>query len=270
MRPRERGVTFNLATLFETAADAVGERTAMITDRGRFTYADLEERSNRLANHLTARGVGAGDHVGLMLLNGTEYVEGMLAAYEVRAVPINVNYRYVETELRYLFDDANLVGLVFHRQFADRVAAVTGDLPKLRTFLVVDDGASGDGPAGTEEYEAALAAASPARPPADGRSGDDIYIAYTGGTTGMPKGVMWRHEDIFFASMGGGDPYQSGNSSPRPRSCSAASRDGDRGPPHSPVHARRPRAGWCSSPSTAVAPSSSPPAGGSIPRPSGT
>ena len=204
-------MTFNLADLFECAADAVPERTAMVTDRGRFTYAALDERVNRLANHLAASGIGAGDHVGLMLLNGTEYVEGMLAAFKIRAVPINVNYRYVENELRYLFDDADLVALIFHRQFGDRVAAVAGDLPDLRSFLVVEDGATAGAPDGTTDYEAALAAASPTRPPSAGRTGDDIYIAYTGGTTGMPKGVMWRHEDIFFASLGGGDPYQMGN-----------------------------------------------------------
>ena len=205
-------MTFNLADLFEKAVDTVASRTAMVTDRGRFTYAQLDERINRLAHALTAAGIGPGDHVGLMLLNGTEYVEGMLAAYKVRAVPINVNYRYVENELRYLFDDADLVGLIFHRQFAARVAAIAADVPKLRTYIVVDDDSTTAAvPDGTIEYEKALAESSPERPPHGGRSGNDIYIAYTGGTTGMPKGVMWRHEDIFFASMGGGDPFQLGN-----------------------------------------------------------
>ncbi|MHB8468064.1 MAG: acyl-CoA synthetase [Acidimicrobiales bacterium] len=206
-------MTFNLADLFECAVDAVSTRTAMVTDRGRFTYGDLDERANRLANHLTASGIGAGDHVGLMLLNGTEYVEGMLAAYKIRAVPINVNYRYVENELRYLFDDADLVGLILHRQFGERAASIAADLPKLRTYLVVEDdtAATATLPPGTDDYEVALAKALPDRPPHGERSGDDIYIAYTGGTTGMPKGVMWRHEDIFFASMGGGDPFQMGN-----------------------------------------------------------
>ena len=203
-------MTFNLADLFEVVADAVPDRTALITDRGRFTYALLEERANRLAGVLAEAGVGAGDHVGLMLVNGTEYVEGMLAAFKLRAVPINVNYRYVEGELRYLFADADLVALVTHAQFTAQVAAVAPDLPKLRTILVVDDGSPSQQPDATP-YEDALGKADPARPDPSGRSGDDIYCAYTGGTTGMPKGVLWRHEDIFFASLGGGDPTQMGN-----------------------------------------------------------
>src|SRR5437016_1196781 len=111
-------MSLNLADLFEVVVDHAPDRVAMVTDRGRMTYTELDERSNRLAQHLAARGVGPGDHVGLMLLNGTEYVEGMLAAFKLRAVPINVNYRYVSDELRYLFTDADLVALVFHQQFA--------------------------------------------------------------------------------------------------------------------------------------------------------
>ncbi len=139
----------------------------------------------------------------------------MFAAFKLRAVPVNVNYRYVEGELRHLFEDADLVALVYHRQFGPRVAAVSGDLPLLRHLLVVDD-ASGERPApGSVEYEEALAKASTDRP-AVTRSGDDRYIAYTGGTTGLPKGVVWRHEDIFFGAMGGGDPIQTGNPISRP------------------------------------------------------
>jgi acyl-CoA synthetase (AMP-forming)/AMP-acid ligase II len=131
----------------------------------------------------------------------------MLAAYKIRAVPINVNYRYVEDELRYLLDDSDAVAIVFDREFAPKLASIRDELPKLETFLFVDDG-SDVPPAvldglGARDYEDALAAAS-----ADGnfapRSADDLYILYTGGTTGMPKGVMWRHEDIFFGAFGGG------------------------------------------------------------------
>jgi 3-oxocholest-4-en-26-oate---CoA ligase len=190
----------NLADLFEKVVDTVGERDALVAGDRRLTYAELDERANRLANHLAAQGVGPNDHLGLQLANGTEYVEGMLAAFKIRAVPINVNYRYVAAELTYLFDDADLVALVVNQQFADSARSAAG--PKLRHTLVVGDGG---------DYEDALAAASPARPDGSARSGDDLYCVYTGGTTGMPKGVLWRHEDIFFGAMGGGDPMQMGN-----------------------------------------------------------
>ena len=183
----------------------------MVTSARRLTYAELDDRANRLANDLVARGVGPGDHVGLQLLNGTEYIEAMLAAFKVRAVPINVNYRYVENELRYLFDDADLVALVHHRQFGPQVAAAAKGLSGLRHFLVVDDESGEPLAEGSVGYEEALAAAPADRPPAGHRSPDDHYIAYTGGTTGMPKGVVWRQEDIFFAAMGGGDPMQMGD-----------------------------------------------------------
>ena len=207
--------TFNLADLFELVADAIPEREAMVAGPRRLTYGDLEERANRLAHQLLASGVRAGDHVGLQLLNGSEYVEGMLGAFKIRAVPINVNYRYVDAELAHLFDDADLVAVVHHRQFSSRVAAVAPGLPLLRSLIVVEDGSDEPSPRGAVAYEEALAAASPIRDFGP-RSGDDIYCAYTGGTTGMPKGVLWRQEDIFFAAMGGGDPLQSGDFITRP------------------------------------------------------
>ncbi|HEX6476225.1 MAG TPA: acyl-CoA synthetase [Acidimicrobiales bacterium] len=207
--------TFNLCDLFELVADAIPEHQAMVAGGRRLTYRELDDRANRLAHHLASSGVRAGDHVGLQLLNGTEYVEAMLGAFKIRAVPININYRYVDAELAHLFDDADLVGVVLHRQFSPRVAAVAGNLPQLHTFLVVEDGTEAAPPQGAVGYEDALGRASPDRDFAP-RSGDDIYCAYTGGTTGMPKGVLWRHEDIFFAAMGGGDPLQAGNFISRP------------------------------------------------------
>jgi acyl-CoA synthetase (AMP-forming)/AMP-acid ligase II len=207
--------TFNLADLFELVADAIPEREAMVAGAHRLTYGDLEERANRLAHHLLAVGVRAGDHVGLQLLNGSEYVEGMLGAFKIRAVPINVNYRYVDAELAYLFDDADLVAVVHHRQFSPRVAAVASGLPLLDSLVVVEDGSDEPRAPGAVGYEDALVAASRIRDFGP-RSGGDIYCAYTGGTTGMPKGVLWRQEDIFFAAMGGGDPLQSGDFIKRP------------------------------------------------------
>ena len=198
-------MSYNLSELFERVVDAVPDREAIASPGRRLTYAQLDERANRLAHHLEGAGVGAGDHIGLQLLNGTEYLEGMLAAFKLRAVPINVNYRYVERELHHLFDDADLVALVFSRQFGGRVAAVAPRLPALHHLVVVEDGTDESVPDGAVPYEEALAAASPERG-FEGRSGDDVFCAYTGGTTGMPKGVLWRHEDIFFAALGGGDP----------------------------------------------------------------
>src|SRR5262245_5722749 len=132
-------MTYNLADLFEHVARAVPEREAMVTVERRLTYSQLDERASRLADHLAQRGIGRGDHVGLHLLNGTEYLEGMLAAFKLSAVPININYRYVERELAYLYDNADLVALVCHRRFAPLVSAVRPEVPRLKTLVVVDD-----------------------------------------------------------------------------------------------------------------------------------
>jgi acyl-CoA synthetase (AMP-forming)/AMP-acid ligase II len=196
---------FNLADLWECVVDALPGHESMVCGQRRLTYAAADERANRLASHLGTGGIGPGDHVALYLYNGTEYLEGMLATFKLRAVPINVNYRYAEEELRYLLSDADAKAVVFHREFAPTLAAVREQLPLLTQYLVVDDD-SGASVAGLDasEYEEALEASSPARdfPP---RSADDVYILYTGGTTGMPKGVMWRAEDIFFGALGGGN-----------------------------------------------------------------
>jgi acyl-CoA synthetase (AMP-forming)/AMP-acid ligase II len=198
-------MSYNLSELFEHVADAYGDRAALTSVERRVTYTELEERANRLAHHLAGAGVGRGDHVGLQLLNGTEYVEGMLASYKIRAVPVNVNYRYVERELEHLFTDADLVALVFHRRFGPAVAAVREHVPTLRHLIVVEDGSGEPVSEDAVDYETALEASSSERDFTD-RSSDDLYLCYTGGTTGMPKGVMWTHEDIFFGALGGGDP----------------------------------------------------------------
>jgi acyl-CoA synthetase (AMP-forming)/AMP-acid ligase II len=198
--------TYNLATLFESVVDAVPDRVALVCGDRRLTYAELDERANRLANALRARGIGAGDHVGLQLYNSTNYVEGMLAAVKIRAVPININFRYVEGELRYLYDDADVVALIFSREFGPRVAKVAPEVPCLRLPIHVEDGSGGDlGGLESVEYEELVRGASSSRD-FEPRSSDDLFIIYTGGTTGMPKGVMWRHEDLFFAGLGGGNP----------------------------------------------------------------
>lgn len=198
---------FNIADLFEGNVDAIGDRPALVVHSGRrLTYRELDERANRFAGHLRSLGVQRGQHVGLYLYNGTEYLEAMLGALKIRAVPINVNYRYVEGELRYQIDDADLMAMVFARELAPRVAAVRDDCPMLRHLIFVDDDSGADAASlGAAEYEEAIGAASPARD-FEPRSPDDLFIIYTGGTTGMPKGVMWRHEDLFFTFMGGGNP----------------------------------------------------------------
>jgi acyl-CoA synthetase (AMP-forming)/AMP-acid ligase II len=206
--------TFNLADLFESVADAVPDREAVVVGDRRLTYRTLDERANRMAHYLAARGVVHGDHIGLQLLNGTEYLEGMLGAFKLGAVPVNVNYRYVEDELRGLYTETDIVAAVVHREFASRLEAVAGGMTSLRTVLVVDGDANAESRSAIE-YEEALSAASPARDFRP-RSSDDLYLALTGGTTGAPKGVVWRHEDIFFAAMGGGDPMQTGDPIRRP------------------------------------------------------
>jgi acyl-CoA synthetase (AMP-forming)/AMP-acid ligase II len=202
------GMAFNIADLFEHAVDAVPDRTALIVDGERRSYAELERNANRLAHHLATHDVDVGDHVGIYGVNSLEWVEAMLAAFKLRAVPINVNYRYVEDELRYLFDNADVRAVVVDRALAPRLASIRRDLCALRHIVRID------GPGETRpddvdgldsvRYAVALAAGSPERdfPP---RSPDDHYVLYTGGTTGMPKGVVWRHEDVFMALGGGID-----------------------------------------------------------------
>ena len=195
---------FNLADIFESIVDVVPDREAIVCDNDRLSYAQLEERANRLGHHLQENGVGPGQHVGVQLYNSIEYLTTAIACLKIRAVPVNVNYRYVEDELAYLYNDADLVALVVHRELASRAAKVRTD--KLRHAVIVEDDSGADlGGLDAVPWEEALAKGSPDRRFAP-RSPDDLYIIYTGGTTGMPKGVMWRQEDIFFSGMGGGDP----------------------------------------------------------------
>lgn len=206
---------FNLATVFATVAGAVPEQEVLVWRERRLTYAQLDARADGLAHFLVAQGLGCHterdeleghesgqDHVGLYLRNGNEYLEGMVAGYRARVAPFNVNYRYVEEELLYLLTDAGTKALVFHAEFAPRVAAIIDRLPDLRVLVQVADESGNDLLPGAVDYETVLR--TPA--PAGGMptpSGDDLYILYTGGTTGMPKGVLWRNDDIFVTSMGG-------------------------------------------------------------------
>jgi acyl-CoA synthetase (AMP-forming)/AMP-acid ligase II len=198
-------MTFNLADLFEAAVDAFGDREYLVADGRRRTYAEMEERANRLAHYLAGQGVGPGDHVGIYSLNSVEWVETAWAVFKLRAVWININYRYVRDELGYLFANADLVALVHQAEYGPRVAELLPDLPDLRLIIGIDDESGEPLADGTVPYEEALAMGGPDRDFA-ARSNGDHYILYTGGTTGMPKGVVWRHEDVFYALGGGVDP----------------------------------------------------------------
>jgi 3-oxocholest-4-en-26-oate---CoA ligase len=186
-------VEFNIADLFECVADAVPEREAVVCGDERRTYAELDERATRLGHALRAAGVQIGDHVGLYLRNSVAHLEAMLACYKARAVPINVNYRYVTDELQYLYDDADLVALFHDADTTEHVDALHS--PALAITLI----------AGSDEYERLVQSGSDVRDFGP-RSGDDHYVLYTGGTTGRPKGVVWRQEDMFFGGLGSGNP----------------------------------------------------------------
>jgi acyl-CoA synthetase (AMP-forming)/AMP-acid ligase II len=198
-------VALNIADLAEHAIDAVPDRVALICGDEQITYAELEDKANRFAHYLIDHGVHTGDKVGLYCRNRIEIVIAMLGIVKAGAILVNVNYRYVEGELRYLFDNSDMVALVHERQYADRVAGVLPETPNVKTVVVVDDGSDGDyARYGGVDFDDALAQGSPERDFGE-RSPDDIYLLYTGGTTGFPKGVMWRHEDIYRVLLGGTD-----------------------------------------------------------------
>ncbi|WP_199431775.1 acyl-CoA synthetase [Qaidamihabitans albus] len=202
-------MALNIADLLEHAVDAVPDRTAIVCGARRVTFYELEQRANRLAHHLAAHGVEPGSHIGVYSRNSIETMEAMIAAYKLRAIAINVNYRYVRGELDYLFGNADLVALVHERRYADMVAEVLPGHPQLKHVVVIDDGSdAGYGRYGGVDYETALASRSPERDFGE-RSGDDVYVLYTGGTTGYPKGVLWRHEDVWRA-LGGGINFVTG------------------------------------------------------------
>ena len=176
----------NYADVWEALAGTIPTATALLQGTVRRSWEEFESRSARLAGAFAAAGVGRNSKVALYLYNGPEYLEAFFATLKLRAVPVNVNYRYLDDELAYLVDNADAEVLVFHSSLGDRVERVAPASPKLKLLLRVDDSADGAGIG--ESYEAAIALHEPA--PRIPRSGDDIIMVYTGGTTGMPKGVM--------------------------------------------------------------------------------
>jgi 3-oxocholest-4-en-26-oate---CoA ligase len=217
---------FTVPAVATAVAAAIPDRDLVIRGERRYSYAQLLERSNRLAAYLRSRGLGcrtersalAGHEVGQDLLglyayNGNEFVEALLGTFQARVAPFNVNFRYVKSELQYLLKDAGATALLYHAAFAPRVAEILPDLPQLRVLIQIADDSGNDLIYGAVDYETALASSSPELPPVQ-HSPDDLYVLYTGGTTGMPKGVLWRQHDIFMTSFGGrnlvtGEPFGS-------------------------------------------------------------
>jgi len=208
-------VTFDLSTVFRTVAEAIPDQEVLIWRDQRLTYAQMDARIDGLAHYLTSRGLGCHtergqlanhesgqDHLGLYLRNGNAYIEAMVAGYRARVAPFNVNYRYVEEELLYLLADARARALVYAAEFAPHVQSIRGRLPELQVLIQVADDSGNELLPDAVDYESVVG--TPA--PASGMptpTGDDLYILYTGGTTGMPKGVLWRQHDIFMSAMGG-------------------------------------------------------------------
>jgi acyl-CoA synthetase (AMP-forming)/AMP-acid ligase II len=205
---------FNLAKVFGTVAAAVPHQEVLVWRDRRLTYSEMDRHIDGLARWFAARGLGshtprsalAGhesgqDHVGLYLRNGNEYPEAMLGAYRARAIGFNINYQYVEEELVHLLLDAGAKALVYHAEFAPRVAAIRDRLPALEHFLQVADESGNPLLDGADDFEDAVA--TPPGEPLPEPSGEDGFLLYTGGTTGMPKGVLWRHHDVYVAAMGG-------------------------------------------------------------------
>ncbi len=214
----EGEVEFNLAEISEAISAAVPDRECLVWRDRRLRWAQFTERTRRFANFLLGRGFGVRrwrrelqnwesgqDHIALYMYNCPEYLEGMVGAFKARAVPVNVNYRYVEEELLYLLRDSNPRGIVYQASFAPTLARIRGQLPGLELWVQVRDESDNPLLPGAVDYEEALAASSPERPSVQW-SPDDLYILYTGGTTGSPKGVLWRQADIYVAAMGGRKP----------------------------------------------------------------
>jgi acyl-CoA synthetase (AMP-forming)/AMP-acid ligase II len=211
---------FTVPAVAKAITAAIGDRDYVIQGDRRHSYAQIANRSNRLAAYLHSRGLGCrtersalnGHEVGQDLLgiyayNGNEFVETLLGTFQARVAPFNVNFRYVKSELHYLLKDSGATALVYHAAFAPRVAEVLPDLPQLRVLIQIADDSGNDLVYGAVDYEAAIASRAAAAPPPVQHSPDDLYVLYTGGTTGMPKGVLWRQHDIFMTSFGGRSLY---------------------------------------------------------------
>src|SRR5437763_11118294 len=196
---------WNLAELWETVADRLPDAPALVHGSTRRSWRQFDQNADGVARTVLDHGLGEQDKVALYLYNGVEYLEAMFAAFKAGLVPVNTNYRYGPEEIAYLFDNSDTEAVVFHTSFTEVLDKVRGRLPRVRRWYAVDDG--GTVPEWSTPYEEVVAAGrpDPVRG-AWGRSGDDLLLLYTGGTTGMPKGVMWRQHDLFSVLGGGGNP----------------------------------------------------------------
>lgn len=195
--------TFNLADLFEIVAQAVPERIAFVCGAQQLSFGELDKRATRLGNALRAQGVQRGDNVGIQIYNSAEYLETFFACCKIGAVPANINYRYVADELKQLFVSLDLKALVYSADFFGEVVKVAPQVPTLKLLVHVGTGSAPDG---ALDYETLLLSGAGEADPS-GRSDDDLYLLCTGGTTGLPKGVMWPHRALFIGALGGGGLY---------------------------------------------------------------
>ena len=206
---------FNAADIFEGVVDRIPNREAVVLGETRLTYIELDSRANKAANALKKLGIKKGSHLGIYAFNCIEWLEIMLGAYKLCAIPININYRYVEEELKYLIDNADMEAIFFHKQFSTKIKNISADLPLLKNYISIEDGLdSKDEMKSALDFELLIEHESKERIPVK-RSGDDRYIIYTGGTTGMPKGVVWRMEDVLM-TLGGGIDAITGAKYPTP------------------------------------------------------
>jgi acyl-CoA synthetase (AMP-forming)/AMP-acid ligase II len=189
---------WNFADVWEVVAETLPDAPALVQGERRRSWAEIDQRADGLARALLELGVGAQDKVAQYLYNCPEYLESVFGTFKAGLVPVNTNYRYGDDELVYLWDNADAVTVVFHGAFSERIDGLRSRLPRIKAWLWVDDG-SGPCPDWAVDYEDAAKSASERVTPPWGRSGDDLYLLYTGGTTGMPKGVMWRQDDLFAA-----------------------------------------------------------------------
>jgi len=206
---------FNAADIFEGVVDRVPDREAVVYGSTRLTYKELDARSNKAANALKKLGIKKGSHIGIYAFNCIEWLEIMLGAYKLSAIPININYRYVEEELKYLIDNADIEAVFYQKQFGAKLNNIKDDLPILKDFICINDDTNDDDIIDNSfDFEGLIANESESRLTVE-RSGDDKYILYTGGTTGMPKGVVWRMEDVLM-TLGGGIDAVTGEKYPTP------------------------------------------------------
>ncbi len=206
---------FNAADIFEGVVDRVPDREAVVYGSTRLTYKELDARSNKAANALKKLGIKKGSHIGIYAFNCIEWLEIMLGAYKLCAIPININYRYVEEELKYLIDNADMEAVFYQKQFGAKLNNIKDDLPILKDFICINDDTNDDDIINNSfDFEGLIANESESRLTIE-RSGDDKYILYTGGTTGMPKGVVWRMEDVLM-TLGGGIDAVTGEKYPTP------------------------------------------------------